>query len=199
MVPIIIWVVKRDSPVVSAIAKQALALIKVDYKVLPHVIDVMDAMKPGAPILHDGMMTEGVNPPATKASNIAKRIEFKKGDAAAGFAQAEIVVEHDAVAFESEPVVEPESAMTPPSVSTLPLTVIVRVVLVALDAVPSVIAPLPRFRALLPVKVKSAFSATVLLVVRIRLPKLLSSVAPAPLKVSVPVPSAVGLPSCSVP
>jgi CO/xanthine dehydrogenase Mo-binding subunit len=79
----------------EAVAKQALALIKVDYKVLPHVIDVADAMKPGAPILHDGMMTEGANPPATKPSNIAKRIEFKKGDAAAGFAQAEIVIERD--------------------------------------------------------------------------------------------------------
>ncbi len=79
----------------EAIAKQALALIKVDYKVLPHVIDVADAMKPGAPILHEGMMTEGANPPATKPSNIAKRIEFKKGDAAAGFAQAEIVIERD--------------------------------------------------------------------------------------------------------
>ena len=33
----------------EAIAKQALALIKVDYKVLPHVIDVAEAMKPGAP------------------------------------------------------------------------------------------------------------------------------------------------------
>ena len=32
----------------EAIAKQALALIKVDYKVLPHVIDVAEAMKPDA-------------------------------------------------------------------------------------------------------------------------------------------------------
>src|SRR4029077_6391611 len=79
----------------EAIAKQALALIKVDYKVLPHVIDVADAMKPGAPILHDHLLTEGANPPATKPSNIAKRIEFKKGDAKAGFAQAEVVIEKD--------------------------------------------------------------------------------------------------------
>jgi CO/xanthine dehydrogenase Mo-binding subunit len=79
----------------EAIAKQALALIKVDYKVLPHVIDVKDAMKPDAPILHPGMLTEGANPPASKPSNIAKRIEFKKGDTKAGFAQAEIVIERD--------------------------------------------------------------------------------------------------------
>ena len=79
----------------EAIAKQALALIKVDYKVLPHVIDVAEAMKPGAPILHDHLLTEGANPPATKPSNIAKRIEFKKGDAHAAFDKAEVVIEKD--------------------------------------------------------------------------------------------------------
>jgi len=63
--------------------------------VLPHVIDVAEAMKPDAPVLHEQLMTEGANPPATKASNIAKRIEFNKGDAKAGFTQAEVVVEHD--------------------------------------------------------------------------------------------------------
>ncbi|TMJ25869.1 MAG: xanthine dehydrogenase family protein molybdopterin-binding subunit, partial [Alphaproteobacteria bacterium] len=52
----------------EAIAKQALALIKVYYKVLPHVIDVAEAMKPSAPILHDHMITEGVTPPPTKPS-----------------------------------------------------------------------------------------------------------------------------------
>ncbi len=77
------------------VARQALALIKVEYKVLPHVIDVADAMKPGAPVLHDTMITEGVTPPPKKASNIAKRIEFNKGDAKAGFAEAEVVVEKD--------------------------------------------------------------------------------------------------------
>src|ERR1044071_7509700 len=79
----------------EAVAKEALALIKVDYKVLPHVIDVADAMKPNAPILHDHLLTEGANPPASKPSNIAKRIEFKKGDAKAGFAEAEVVIEKD--------------------------------------------------------------------------------------------------------
>jgi CO/xanthine dehydrogenase Mo-binding subunit len=79
----------------EAIAKAALALIKVEYKVLPHVIDVAEAMKPNAPILHDHLITEGVNPPPTKPSNIAKRIEFNKGDTKAGFAEAEVVIERD--------------------------------------------------------------------------------------------------------
>jgi hypothetical protein len=34
--------------------------------VLPHVIDVAEAMKPGAPVLHDHLITEGVKPPPTK-------------------------------------------------------------------------------------------------------------------------------------
>ena len=50
----------------EAVAKAALDLIKVEYEVLPHVIDVADAMKEDAPILHDHMITEGVKPVPTK-------------------------------------------------------------------------------------------------------------------------------------
>ena len=96
----------------EAIAKQALSLIDVNYEVLPHVIDVADAMKPDAPLLHEHMLTEGENPPPTKPSNIAKRIEFKKGDTAAGFAKADVVVEHD---YSTQPVhqgyIEPHAAL----------------------------------------------------------------------------------------
>jgi CO/xanthine dehydrogenase Mo-binding subunit len=42
----------------SAVADEALSLIKVEYEVLPHVIDVVEAMQPGAPILHDDMFTD---------------------------------------------------------------------------------------------------------------------------------------------
>ena len=55
----------------DAIAKQALSLIKIDYQILPHVIDVGEAMRLDAPVLHDHLMTDGAKPPATKASNIA--------------------------------------------------------------------------------------------------------------------------------
>ena len=34
-----------------------LELIEVEYEVLPHVIDVEDAMRPDAPILHDDLLT----------------------------------------------------------------------------------------------------------------------------------------------
>ena len=77
----------------QAIADAALALIEVKYEVLPHVIDVEAAMAPDAPILHDDMFTSGVDPKPTKPSNVAKVVTFRKGDAEAGFKQAEVIVE----------------------------------------------------------------------------------------------------------
>ena len=85
----------------AAIAKQALKLIKVDYEVLPHVIDVDEAMQPGAPLLHDDMFTTGVEPAPKTPSNVAKRVEFVLGDVAAGFKQADVVVERE---FTTKPV-----------------------------------------------------------------------------------------------
>jgi CO/xanthine dehydrogenase Mo-binding subunit len=77
----------------DAIARAALALIEVRYRVLPHVVDVEDAMRADAPILHPHLRTEGVEPRPQTASNIAKRIDFAKGDVAQGFAAAEVVIE----------------------------------------------------------------------------------------------------------
>src|SRR5205814_3626181 len=76
-----------------AIAEEALDLIEIDYEVLPHVIDVEDAMKPDAPVLHDDLFTQGVDPKPAKASNIAKRVTFTKGDFAAGWKEAEVTIE----------------------------------------------------------------------------------------------------------
>ncbi len=83
------------------IAAQALALIEVDYEVLPHVMDVDEAMQPDAPLLHDDMFTIGVEPTPDKPSNIAKRVEFGFGDLEAGFAKADVIVERE---FSTKPV-----------------------------------------------------------------------------------------------
>jgi CO/xanthine dehydrogenase Mo-binding subunit len=77
----------------KSIADEALSLIKVDYEVLPHVIDVDEAMKPDAPVLLEDMITRGIEPPPTKPSNIAKRVEYKLGDIEAGFREADEIVE----------------------------------------------------------------------------------------------------------
>ena len=77
------------------VARQALKLIEVDYEVLPHVMDVDEALDPGAPVLHDTMFTIGVEPQPEKASNLAKRVEFVLGDVEAGFAGADVVIQRD--------------------------------------------------------------------------------------------------------
>jgi CO/xanthine dehydrogenase Mo-binding subunit len=85
----------------ASIARKALQLIEVDYEVLPHVIEVMDAIKDGAPILHEDLITDGVDPRPSNASNVAKRVEFAIGDIEKGFAAADVVVERS---FDTKPV-----------------------------------------------------------------------------------------------
>ena len=96
----------------ESVAKAALALIKVEYEVLPHVIDVVEAMQPGAPLLHEGQYTVGVKPKPERPSNVAKRLEYGCGDVAAGFAQAEVIVERE---FNTKPVhqgyIEPQACL----------------------------------------------------------------------------------------
>jgi CO/xanthine dehydrogenase Mo-binding subunit len=96
----------------KSIADQALALIKVDYEVLPHVIDVDAAMRPDAPLLFDDMITRGIDPPPTKPSNISKRTEYKIGDPDAAFATADAIVE---MSFKTAPVhqayIEPQGCV----------------------------------------------------------------------------------------
>ena len=77
----------------AAIAEEALELIEVEYHVLPHVIDVEEAMEPGAPLLHDDLFTQGVDPKPPDASNVAKKISFTKGDVEAGLRDADVIIE----------------------------------------------------------------------------------------------------------
>ncbi|NKC11092.1 MAG: molybdopterin-dependent oxidoreductase [Gammaproteobacteria bacterium] len=85
----------------AGITRRAIQLIEVDYEVLAHVIDVDEAMKEDAPVLHEDLFTAGVEPAPTKASNIAKRVEFGFGDLDAGFAAADVVIERE---FDTQPV-----------------------------------------------------------------------------------------------
>ncbi len=78
-----------------AIAKQALKLIKVEYEVLPWAIEIDDALKPDAPILHDHIKFDG------KPSNIASKLEHKLGDIDAGFKEADLVIERS---FSTRPI-----------------------------------------------------------------------------------------------
>ena len=75
------------------IAEEALKLIKVDYEVLPHVQSVMDAMNDDAPILLPGLGKGDDGEP--KDTNVANHVQFERGDIAAGFAAAEVIVERE--------------------------------------------------------------------------------------------------------
>ncbi len=79
----------------SEIAEEALRLIDVKYEVLPHVIDVIEAAAEDAPLLHEDMITRGIEPAPTKASNISKVVNFGIGDMDAGFESADEIVEMD--------------------------------------------------------------------------------------------------------
>jgi CO/xanthine dehydrogenase Mo-binding subunit len=79
----------------TSIAKEAINLITVDYEVLPHVIDPKQAMEPDAPVLHETMFTQGVEPTPDKPSNVFKKIELSSGDIEAGFAAADVIVERE--------------------------------------------------------------------------------------------------------
>jgi CO/xanthine dehydrogenase Mo-binding subunit len=95
-----------------AIARRALKLIDVKYEVLPHVIDVLEAMRPDAPLLHEDLYTTGVEPKPDRPSNVAKRVEINLGDIEAGFKQADVIVERE---FKTQPVhqgyIEPHAAL----------------------------------------------------------------------------------------
>ena len=77
------------------IAEAALALIDVDYEALEPVIDVRAAMQDGAPLLHDDLRTSAMGEMSEKPSNVAAYMKFEKGDTAAGFAQADVIVERE--------------------------------------------------------------------------------------------------------
>jgi len=81
------------------IAAEALKLIKVDYEVLPPVLDVRKAMEPGAPILNDDIRTQALGSQESgtgdKPTNVAKHFVFLKGNPEEGFKKASVVVERE--------------------------------------------------------------------------------------------------------
>lgn len=82
-------------------ARKALGLIKVDYEETPAVFDPEEAMRPGAPALHD-----------YAKDNVVKHIPIRKGDVEQGFAEADLVVEQS---YETQQVehayLEPEAGL----------------------------------------------------------------------------------------
>ena len=77
------------------VAESALALIEVDYEPLEAVVDVREAMKEGAPLLHEELRTSSMGEIADKPSNVAAHLSYEKGDVEQGFSEADVVVERE--------------------------------------------------------------------------------------------------------
>ena len=82
-------------------ALKAAEAVEVVYEPIPAVLTIEDALDPGAPVLHDHMITSGVEPQPTEPSNVSSVTRFSAGDAAAGFGAADLVVERE---FTTKPV-----------------------------------------------------------------------------------------------
>lgn len=85
------------------IAEEALALIQVEYEELPPVLSAEEAMKEGAPLLHE-RLAKISNPnlrpggtldedDPTPGSNVANHFEFRLGDTEQGFKEADVIIE----------------------------------------------------------------------------------------------------------
>ena len=92
--------IAADSP---HLAEEALALIEVDWEVLPPVLTAQEAMAAGAPAVHERLMT--LSNPAQRSggwaeegaggSNVSNHFQFTSGDLEAGFAEADVIVERE--------------------------------------------------------------------------------------------------------
>ena len=71
--------VAADTPEIAA---AALKLIEVEYEDLPPLYNVAEAMKPGAPALHD-----------QKPDNVAMTFDYSHGDVARGEAESDVIFE----------------------------------------------------------------------------------------------------------
>ncbi|MGH7827519.1 MAG: xanthine dehydrogenase family protein molybdopterin-binding subunit, partial [Candidatus Binatia bacterium] len=78
-------------------AEEALNLIDVEYEQLPAVFDPLEAMQPGAPLLHANVAAYDGGPKdklALDVHNGLTRLAWRKGDVERGFSEADQVFEH---------------------------------------------------------------------------------------------------------
>ncbi len=91
------------------IAEEALRLIEVEYEVLPPVMTVDVAIKPGAPILLPDLRNKEEG---DKPTNVAQHYQFKRGDVEAGFKAADYVIEREFnTAMVHQGYIEPHNAV----------------------------------------------------------------------------------------
>ncbi|WP_244409796.1 molybdopterin cofactor-binding domain-containing protein [Streptomyces albofaciens] len=74
----------------EAAAEEGCRRVVVTYEVLPAVLDPEEAMRPGAPVVHDKGEWAGI---ARPGANVAAEAHGETGDVAGGFAAADVVYE----------------------------------------------------------------------------------------------------------
>jgi putative selenate reductase molybdopterin-binding subunit len=72
-------------------AERAARLVRIEYETLPAVFDPEEALKEGAPVIHDEPDSEGIHDPRR---NVAARILAQVGDIDEEFRRADVVSEH---------------------------------------------------------------------------------------------------------
>jgi putative selenate reductase molybdopterin-binding subunit len=78
------------------IAECALKLIKVDYEVLPAIFDAKDALKEGAPVIHDEEdATFAIHPTYDPKKNICAHVKVEVGDFDKAFSESEYKLERE--------------------------------------------------------------------------------------------------------
>ncbi len=75
------------------LAAEAAKRVVVEYEILPHVLDPHEAMQENAPLLHEDVFTQCVDPVPETPSNLSVDMSLEKGDVEAGFAEADVVIE----------------------------------------------------------------------------------------------------------
>ncbi len=79
----------------ETIAEEALNLIEVEYEETEPILDPIEAMKPGARLIHPEVMNyKGLPKPLKQPSNDFIYITWGKGDLETGFRQADVIVEN---------------------------------------------------------------------------------------------------------
>ena len=76
-------------------AIQARDLIQIEYEDLPVVTDPFEALKPHAPQLHPHRQPSSIHPELSTEGNLICHHQIRKGDMAAGWAAADVVVESE--------------------------------------------------------------------------------------------------------
>lgn len=96
----------------EAAAARARDLIQVEYEDLPVVADPFEALREGAPQLHPGRGPSAIHPELQTAGNLISHHQIRKGDMAAGWAQADTIVEGEYFAPAQEHAyLQPEAGM----------------------------------------------------------------------------------------